>query len=146
MIIVTENVTKKQEELKGNTTMVRSKKIVAVILGVAMLLLGGSVKTQAGENEDHLLNLLKSGQSRLVLEDYKALAIAKEGVDILNSSGEIIGRLEKDDAADITDFDNVKMQYHITSGEVAGYVPTGSLLREKDAEFKAIEILKRGNE
>ena len=39
--------------------MVRSKKIVAVILGVAMLLLGGSVKTQAGENEDHLLNLLK---------------------------------------------------------------------------------------
>ncbi len=126
--------------------MVRSKKIVAVILGVAMLLLGGSVKTQAGENEDHLLNLLKSGQSRLVLEDYKALAIAKEGVDILNSSGEIIGRLEKDDAADITDFDNVKMQYHITSGEVAGYVPTGSLLREKDAEFKAIEILKRGNE
>ena len=76
--------------------MVRSKKIVAVILGVAMLLLGGSVKTQAGENEDHLLNLLKSGQSRLVLEDYKALAIAKEGVDILNSSGEIIGRLEKE--------------------------------------------------
>lgn len=126
--------------------MVKSKKIVAVILGVAMLLLGGSIKTQACEKEDLLLNLLKSGQSRLVLEDYKALAIAKESVDILNSSGEIIGRLEKDSAADITDFENLKMQYRIKSGKVDGYVPIDSLLREKPAEFKAIEILRKGNE
>lgn len=126
--------------------MVKSKKIVAVILGVAMLLLGGSIKTQACEKEDFLLNLLKSGQSRLVLEDYKALAIAKESVDILNSSGEIVGRLEKDGAADITDFENVKMQYRIKSGKVDGYVPMDSLLREKNAEFKAIEILRKENE
>ncbi len=131
--------------MKGKTTMIKSKKIVAVILGVAMLL-GGSLGTvMADEGEDLLLNLLESGQSRLILEDYKALAIAKEDVDILNSSGEIIGRLEKDSVADIVDFENLKMQYRIISGKVDGYVPMESLLRGKAAEYRAVELLRKEN-
>lgn len=123
--------------------MIKSRKIVAMILGVVMLVGGASGTVIADETNDTLLNLLGTAGSRLVLEDYKALAIAKEDTDIVNELGEIVGRLEKDDAADIIDLKHEEMKYQIVSGDVKGYVSVDVLLREKAAEYRAIELLRQ---
>lgn len=123
--------------------MSKIKVLATVVLSILVGLGSSSVVAMAQGNNEMLLSLLSVKNSRLVLENYNRLAVAKVETDIIDNNGARVGILEADSAADVLDIDGENIRLLVVSNGITGYVPMDNLLIGKDAEYKAVELLSQ---
>lgn len=117
------------------------KKSVAVISALIMTVTLQNVPALASEVADNLGALLLVKDSRLLVEDYTRLAIAKTDTEIFNNKGEVIGILPQDAAGDIVGLNNEDAMYEIVSGNIRGLVATDSVIIDSMANIRALRLL-----
>lgn len=118
-----------------------SKRLLAVFCAIAMLVTSHTVTAIASSEREDAEALLYVQNSRLVLEDYIALAVAKEDTNIYNDKGNVVAVFKKDAGADVLNLDREAARYEVVSGSVKGFVDMDKVLVGKTAELRAVIVL-----
>lgn len=118
-----------------------SKRLLSAFFALVMLVASQGITAAASVERERVEALLYVQYNKLIVEDFTALAIAKEDTKIYNGKGNEVAVLKKDAAADIIGLNHDQARYEVISGTVKGFVDADKLLTGKMAELRAVIIL-----
>lgn len=121
--------------------MKTSKRLLAALFAFIMLVTSQGVMASPSAERKELESLLYVQYNKLIVENFTVLAIAKEDTNIYNKTGNVVGILRKDSAADVLGQEENGKRQEVISGDIKGFVDEDKLLLGKTAELRAVILL-----